>query len=226
MSPNRENLMWTKTRLVVAGTVMLSLAAACWSMAMVGDGGSWPKSWPEKLEPLRNQARSYQLAAGNQEDVYEITFKDHTQFEAAWPAILSLKTPEAPLRLSSPRPRKTGDLFVMDQPCVRVYTPARNAALGAMKDGKRIDLIPHAPWPRYLYSDSNALPEYVYFNNDANDPRWIPAHLPGPHELPKGFYCRARVEIELVADGNTIDMNRIPLPPNTPIIDERFREKP
>lgn len=32
--------------------------------------------------------------------------------------------------------------------------------------------------------------------------------------------------IELVVDGDIVDLNRIPLPENTPIIDERFEEKP
>jgi hypothetical protein len=31
---------------------------------------------------------------------------------------------------------------------------------------------------------------------------------------------------ELVVDGNIVDLNRIPLPPYTPIIDERFKEVP
>jgi hypothetical protein len=30
--------------------------------------------------------------------------------------------------------------------------------------------------------------------------------------------------IELVVDGEIIDLNRIPLPPNTPIVDERFKD--
>jgi hypothetical protein len=32
--------------------------------------------------------------------------------------------------------------------------------------------------------------------------------------------------IELVVDGDIVDLNRIPLPPDTPIIDERFQEPP
>ena len=32
--------------------------------------------------------------------------------------------------------------------------------------------------------------------------------------------------IELVADGEVVDLNRIPLPPDTPIIDERFGLRP
>lgn len=32
------------------------------------------------------------------------------------------------------------------------------------------------------------------------------------------------IHIELIVDGDIVDLNRIPLPPNTPIIDERFKE--
>ena len=31
--------------------------------------------------------------------------------------------------------------------------------------------------------------------------------------------------IELIVDGNIVDLNRIPLPPDTPIIDERFKKQ-
>jgi hypothetical protein len=30
--------------------------------------------------------------------------------------------------------------------------------------------------------------------------------------------------LELVVDGEIVDLNRIPLPPDTPIIDERFQD--
>jgi hypothetical protein len=32
--------------------------------------------------------------------------------------------------------------------------------------------------------------------------------------------------IELVVDGNVVDLNRIPLPADAPIVDERFRTAP
>jgi hypothetical protein len=32
------------------------------------------------------------------------------------------------------------------------------------------------------------------------------------------------VYIELIVDGEIIDLNRIPLPPDTPVIDERFQD--
>jgi hypothetical protein len=50
---------------------------------------------------------------------------------------------------------------------------------------------------------------------------WIPVE----EEKPRGFMNRARTEIEFVVDGTIIDLNRILLPPDTPIIDRRFQEK-
>jgi hypothetical protein len=32
------------------------------------------------------------------------------------------------------------------------------------------------------------------------------------------------IYIELIVDGEIVDLNRIPLPPDTPIIDERFKD--
>ena len=32
------------------------------------------------------------------------------------------------------------------------------------------------------------------------------------------------ITIELIVDGEIVDLNRIPLPPDTPIIDERFND--
>jgi hypothetical protein len=32
------------------------------------------------------------------------------------------------------------------------------------------------------------------------------------------------IYIELIVDGDIVDLNRIPLPPDTPIIDERFKD--
>jgi hypothetical protein len=47
---------------------------------------------------------------------------------------------------------------------------------------------------------------------------WVPVQ---PGDENKGFYYRARVDLELVADGEIIDLNRIKLPTEIPIIDKR-----
>ena len=40
----------------------------------------------------------------------------------------------------------------------------------------------------------------------------------------KGFRHRARIDIVLVVDGNIVDLNRMPLPANTPIVDRWFNK--
>jgi len=58
------------------------------------------------------------------------------------------------------------------------------------------------------------MPEFVQAN-DVNGVRtWTAAKI---GEDRKGFYYRARIEIELVVDGNIIDLNRISLPADTPL---------
>ena len=39
---------------------------------------------------------------------------------------------------------------------------------------------------------------------------------------PYYYRRRARIDIELIVDGDIVDLNRIPLPTDTPIIDKRF----
>lgn len=42
---------------------------------------------------------------------------------------------------------------------------------------------------------------------------------------PHGKWRTSATYIELIVDGEIVDLNRIPLPANTPIIDERFKEE-
>ena len=74
-----------------------------------------------------------------------------------------------------------------------------------------------APWPASIKSPSGELPEYVVASKET----WVPFS----DKSQKGFINRARVDIVLVVDGNIVDLNRIPLPLSTPIIDKRFKKK-
>lgn len=73
------------------------------------------------------------------------------------------------------------------------------------------------PWPDYIRLSSGGLPEYVVNENG----RWVA--FDGTNR--KGFIHRARVDIVLITDGKIVDLNRIQLPPNTPIVDNRFKER-
>src|SRR5262249_45822626 len=76
----------------------------------VTDQGTWPKSWPKELEPLRKQARTFEgPAAPNLH--YAIRFTTQEEFESAWPHILKVKSKGAPLHL------KHGPNFFLGEHC-------------------------------------------------------------------------------------------------------------
>lgn len=60
--------------------------------------GTWPKTWPQELEPLRKISRTF---VGNKQLLrhYAIPFTDRDEFESAWPHILNVKTKGTSLRL-------------------------------------------------------------------------------------------------------------------------------
>lgn len=165
--------------------------------------GVWPDSWPEALEPYRAEAKTRNCEAST---VYEIPFKDRDEFESAWPHVLSLKSEGAPLILV--RSPSTYDGSTLDVG-VRVLSPP-GAAYTSDVDGT--SLKPGPPWPESALLPSGELPEYVVMHNG----QWVP-----PSEGETG-YVRARQDIILVCDGDIVDLNRIPLPLDTSIVDKRF----
>jgi hypothetical protein len=76
------------------------------------------------------------------------------------------------------------------------------------------------PWPLGIQTANGTLPEYVCAIENNGKLEWVPANYGDKHVV--GFLYRARIEIELVVDGDVIDLNRIPLPADTPIMDKRF----
>jgi hypothetical protein len=127
--------------------------------------GTWPKSWPKELEPLRKQASTFEGPLAPHQH-YAIPFTDREEFESAWPHILKVKSKGAAVRLVR------GTNFFLG---------------GRVKAG----VVVHCPPPGQ--TGSPAAPE-------------------GP------------TYIELVVDGEIVDLNRIPLPADTPIVDERFKD--
>lgn len=213
--------MFKFTRATYIFFIIITLFCSTLSLALVGmsSRGAWPESWPAQLEPYRRQATTLEIAAGNQENAYDIHFDKREKFEKIWPTILKLKSKGAPLRLRSiEKPFKKGTLFNNEKPTVRIYAPVYPARECYRPGGKR--LRPGPPWPDSIKSPLGELPEYVTISQDGTT--WVPAKKEG---CPKGFIYRARIEIELVVDGSIIDLNRIRLPAKTPIIDKRELEK-
>jgi hypothetical protein len=156
--------------LVTLAAVVLCFASPLHADYTVVDRGSWPESWPQELEGLRKQARTFE---GPLPPLlhYAIPFKTRDSFEAAWPHLLKVKSPGAGIVL-----RRGPNFWLGDKSKagVCIHTPPA-------------DVVPAA---------------------DAKDAR----------------QRRDQIYIELIVDGAIVDLNRIQLPPDTPIVDERFKE--
>jgi hypothetical protein len=160
-----------KRAINILGAVILFSASPLYADYTVENKGSWPHSWPEELEELRNQSRTLHgplLPLLH----YAIPFTKREAFEAAWPHLLKVKSQGAPIVL------RRGPSFWLrngSSAGVCVHTPPEGEA--PVKDANKIG----GRWDRTIY-------------------------------------------IELIVDGEIVDLNRIPLPPDTPIIDERFKD--
>jgi hypothetical protein len=177
-------------------------------MYSVANKGTWPETWPWPLEGLRDQARTLEH---NAEVIYEIPFADRQEFEAKWPFLLSVKSKHAPLVLLGGPNTWLGTTI---QVGVRLHCPLtghlvtpggtiyRPGAETAIKDGKFLKIGP--PWPdgKWKAQDPKKLKRPIFF----------------------GLW-RARTDIDLIVDGKIVDLNRIPLPADTPIVDKRFAAK-
>jgi hypothetical protein len=103
---------------------------------------------------------------------YAIPFAKREAFEEAWPHLLKVKSPGAPIVL------RRGPSFWLGKGAsagVCVHTPPKGQA--PVADAEKVG----GHWERTIY-------------------------------------------IELIVDGEIVDLNRISLPRDTPIIDERFKE--
>ena len=147
---------------VLAAAIVFCPAGSVHAMSSGGPGGTWPKSWPKELEPLRKQAWTWVHGQLNLPS-YEIPFANREEFESAWPHILKLKS-------------KGASITLLRGPHVSVGE-ARTAGV----------IIRHP----------------------------LKGVSAGPWSLTR---------ITLVVDGGIVDLNRIYLPADTPIIDKRFTE--
>ena len=151
-----------RTIAVVAAIAFCAVGPADADYSVTGKG-TWPKSWPKELEPLRKQANTFEGPLAPHQH-YAIPFTKREEFESAWPHLLKVKSKGAPVRL------------------VR----GRNFFLG---EHSKAGVVVHCPPAGQ--ADNPATPE-------------------------------APIYLELVADGDIVDLNRIPLPSDAPLIDERF----
>jgi hypothetical protein len=165
------------TTAFLAAIAFCAVGSAVYALYVVSDKGTWPKSWPKELEPLRKQARTYEgpeILFSH----YLIPFTKREDFESAWPHLLKVKTNGAPIILV--RGPKT-DFFEVKPAGVLIHSPPAG-------------------------TDKRVNPEEPINSTNVRE-RWM-----------------WTTYIELVVDGDIVDLNRIPLPADTPIIDERFKD--
>ena len=91
-----------------------------------------------------------------------------------------------------------------------------------------------AAWPHLLKVKSQGAPIVLrrgpsfWLGNESK--AGVCIHTPPEGEAPiadaknAGGRWEKTIYIELIVDGEIVDLNRIPLPPDTPIIDERFKD--
>ena len=167
-----------KTLALSAAVALLAVSSTAYALYSVAESGTWPKSWPSELEPLRKQSRTF-VGPHFEHHHFAVRFTDRDAFESAWPHILKTKSKGAPI-------------FLVRGP---------NFFLGAKTEaGVVLHCPPQGQW------DNPATPEapiQAYAKESRN--RWLYTNY-----------------IELVVDGKIVDLNRIPLPTDTPIVDERF----
>jgi hypothetical protein len=199
---------WNRVLILMLTIGMAS--SVCFALVTESLSGDWPESWPKELEPLRSQARTVHVGHGIQETVYEIPFKSREEFEKVWPYILKVKSKGAPIILeNSPSTYSVSGTTMTTG--VRILWPSGGTV--ELPDRKRLEA--KEPWPDYIKNGAGELPEYVTEEHG----KWIP-NTPGKKP---DFFIRARVDIILVTDGRVIDLNRIELPGETPIVDRRFK---
>ena len=164
---------------VVTAIAVCAVGSGVYAIYGVSEEGTWPKSWPKGLEPLRKQARTL-VGPMVPQSHYEIPFTKREEFEAAWPHLLRVKSKGAPIILvRGPK----ADFMEVKPAGVLIHSPPAGQ------------------------NDNPATPE---------------APIPGVTNVRVRWMNTTY--IELVVDGNIVDLNRIPLPADTPIIDERFKD--
>jgi hypothetical protein len=221
MPKGRSKKMAKSLAIAFSAVIIVLSASVSFALIFTSDEGTWPDTWPTELEQFRRQSKSYNLSSGTEEDWHEILFQKREEFEEAWPLILKLKTKGAPLVIESTQTSHgvLDPIIQIGKPGVRLRCPSR-AERGFRRDSKQALSLAD-----YIKLPSCVVPEYVVYQ----DGKWSAASyqdgkwLDGQKKY-EGIMYRARIDIVLIIDGNIVDLNRIPLPADTPIIDKRFKD--
>jgi hypothetical protein len=168
-----------KTIALVGAVAVGAVCSTAYALYGVTNTGTWPKSWPVELEPLRKQSRTL-VGPMAPHRHYAIRFTEREEFETAWPHILKVKSTGAPVFLVR------GPNFFLGQE-------------------SKAGVVVHCP-PL----------------GQENNPATPEAPIPGVKDARMRWINTTY--LTLVADGDIVDLNRIPLPADASIIDERFKD--
>ncbi|MCH8216816.1 MAG: hypothetical protein IH892_08595 [Planctomycetes bacterium] len=205
--------MEKKSVIALSAVIIVLAASVSFSLISIDYEGTWPDTWPTELEQFRKQSKSYHLSSGTEEEWHEILFHTREEFERAWPHIVKLKTKGAPLIIESTQ--TAHGVFhrttPIGKPGVRIRCPSRSEWRW---DGGSWP----TPLPDSITLPSGGLPEYVV----CEDGKWTAAIYQDGKWVSDRKMFRTRIDIVLIIDGEIVDLNRIPLPADTPVIDRRF----
>jgi hypothetical protein len=124
-----------RSAILLAVVVLGAIGSAAWALYLVSDRGEWPESWPQELEPLRKQARTFE-GPKRPDHAYAISFSKREEFEAAWPHLLKVKNDKTPIHL-----QRGENFFLGDAKAgVVVYCPAARSPEVEGRSVSRIDL--------------------------------------------------------------------------------------
>jgi len=184
-----------RTTAFLAVIAVCAMCSAVYAEYGVINEGAWPKSWPKELEPLRKQART-------------LVGPDR-----------ALVGPEPPYYHYLIPFNKRAEFEAAWPHLLKVKS--KGAPIILLR-GPKTDFFAIEPAGVLIHSHSPP-PELGIAASDLAARAKAEALLPGEANDRRNW--RRTDYIELVVDGKIVDLNRIPLPEDTPIIDERFKDE-